>query len=358
MPSVTHQALRKLSEALLELHEGASLARLPDAFLRALRLLISADIYTVDIIDIEKLEGRYVTWPPDIPGADTAVLNAHLHEHPSLKMITQPRIKPVAMWSDFTTLRQFRQKGLYHDFYRYSATNYQIALAFPVDEQATVCVVFNRRLRNFSEDDRSVLHILEPHLSQAYRDARARTEMEQAWSLRNLVGCEEAVLVATEDGELIFGTEAAMRLCQEWFDGGSAGALPPALKQWLAKCQNGAARMVRERDPFRLEIDCSASTPWVKPAVFLEESARRLMGRVVRLHRRRCAPSTEKLQSLGLTPREAEVLSWIAQGKRNSEIAVILGSQPRTVSKHVENVLSKLGVETRNAAAAMVWAME
>ncbi len=356
MPSVAHHALRKLSEALLELHQGATLATLAEAFLRALRLLISADIYTVDIIDTHRLHGRYVTWPANIPGADTDVLNAHLHEHPSLRMITRPKEKPVAMWSDFTTLRQFRQKGLYHDFYRCSGTNYQIALAFPVDDEATVCVVFNRRLRNFTEDDRALLQILEPHLSQAYRDARARTEMEQAMALRGLVGCHDAVLVVTEEGDLIFGTESAIRLCQEWFGAFTGGAVSPPLRQWLATCGNGQSRMVRERDPLRLEVECSGPTSWVAAPGFLEATGRQCTGRVVRLHERRSGPSPERLQNLGLTRREAEVLAWIAQGKRNSEIAVILGSQPRTVSKHVEHLLKKLGVETRSSAAALAWA--
>jgi len=55
----------------------------------------------------------------------------------------------------------------------------------------------------------------------------------------------------------------------------------------------------------------------------------------------------------GLTAREREILSWIAAGKRDSEIAIILGISTRTVHKHVSNVLQKLGVETRTAAAAL-----
>lgn len=52
-----------------------------------------------------------------------------------------------------------------------------------------------------------------------------------------------------------------------------------------------------------------------------------------------------------LTRRECEVLHWIGEGKRNAEIAAILGLSPRTVSTHVEHILEKLGVETRTAAA-------
>jgi DNA-binding CsgD family transcriptional regulator len=58
------------------------------------------------------------------------------------------------------------------------------------------------------------------------------------------------------------------------------------------------------------------------------------------------------LQQLGMTPREAEVLHWVAEGKTNKDIGTILRSSPRTVGKHLERVFSKLGVETRTAAAA------
>jgi DNA-binding CsgD family transcriptional regulator len=52
----------------------------------------------------------------------------------------------------------------------------------------------------------------------------------------------------------------------------------------------------------------------------------------------------------GLTPREAEVLIWVAQGKTNPEVATILGIRPYTARTHLERVFEKLGVETRHAA--------
>ncbi len=63
--------------------------------------------------------------------------------------------------------------------------------------------------------------------------------------------------------------------------------------------------------------------------------------------------SAAQLEMLGLTPREAEVLFWVAQGKTNPEICIIAGVQLTTVKKHLESVYAKLGVENRTAAAAM-----
>lgn len=61
-----------------------------------------------------------------------------------------------------------------------------------------------------------------------------------------------------------------------------------------------------------------------------------------------------RLRAADLTRREAEVLSWLAKGKTNRDIAEILGMSPRTVNKHLEHVYAKLGVETRTSAAAML----
>ena len=58
----------------------------------------------------------------------------------------------------------------------------------------------------------------------------------------------------------------------------------------------------------------------------------------------------------GLTEREREVAALIAQGKANREIAEILVVNYRTIEKHIENMLSKLGFASR--AQIAVWAAE
>jgi len=61
--------------------------------------------------------------------------------------------------------------------------------------------------------------------------------------------------------------------------------------------------------------------------------------------------SAVPLEALGLTPREAEVLLWVAQGKSNSDVATILGMSDKTVKIHLGHIYEKLAVETRTAAA-------
>jgi DNA-binding NarL/FixJ family response regulator len=61
--------------------------------------------------------------------------------------------------------------------------------------------------------------------------------------------------------------------------------------------------------------------------------------------------SYQPLLSLGLTPRAAEVLLWVAQGKTNADIGMILSISESTVKKHLLEIFEKLSVETRSAAA-------
>lgn len=55
-----------------------------------------------------------------------------------------------------------------------------------------------------------------------------------------------------------------------------------------------------------------------------------------------------------LTPREREVLAWVARGKTNGEIAAVLYLSPGTVRKHLDNVYAKLDVGNRAGAVARV----
>jgi DNA-binding NarL/FixJ family response regulator len=58
----------------------------------------------------------------------------------------------------------------------------------------------------------------------------------------------------------------------------------------------------------------------------------------------------------GLTSREVEVLSLIAHGASNRDVATRLIISPKTARNHVQNVYAKIGVSTR--AAATVFALQ
>lgn len=111
-----------------------------------------------------------------------------------------------------------------------------------------------------------------------------------------------------------------------------------------------------EKDDLRSGMNLGADDYLTKP-VGNEELVRAIETRLRRSAqhaRREFKPdfsSAQPLLALGLTPRAAETLLWVAQGKTNSDIAVILGITESTIKKHVQEIFDKLGVETRGAAA-------
>jgi len=57
-------------------------------------------------------------------------------------------------------------------------------------------------------------------------------------------------------------------------------------------------------------------------------------------------------ETFNITNRESDVFFWLAKGKTNREIAMILEMSPRTVNKHLEQLFKKLDVDNRTSAAS------
>lgn len=66
-------------------------------------------------------------------------------------------------------------------------------------------------------------------------------------------------------------------------------------------------------------------------------------------------PSEQSIlqSSFSLTLRESEVLIWLARGKSNAEIAIILDISPRTINTHLVQIFRKLDVDNRTSAAVL-----
>ncbi len=196
-----------------------------------------------------------------------------------------------------------------------------------------------------------MLHLLSPHLEQAYRKALAVSDLQRALAWREHVSRLEAVMLVGSEGRILFSTESAARLCRDYF--GDFGCLAPLelREHWERRGSN--AHFLKTKDEKQLVIHWTGPVRVPAPGDSPQYTTT-LSGYVVRLAERQREPSLDAGLRRGLTQREAEVLVWIAKGKRNDEIATILGAKTRTVEKHVEHIMSKFRVETRGAAAAML----
>ncbi len=139
---------------------------------------------------------------------------------------------------------------------------------------------------------------------------------------------DRALLVSDREGRIIFRTLRAAQLLHKHLPRHRPGHLPPELA--------AAERYVSPAGALLLNRYTRRDDDALSILYLVEEHT---------------PAGPAELTRLGLTPRQSEVLYWVAQGKTNAEIAIILGASPRTIDKHVEQLLDRLGVENRLAAA-------
>ena len=186
-------------------------------------------------------------------------------------------------------------------------------------------------------------HLQIRSLQQALADKNELLETAMARRLQAEAQLQQsldrAVVVVAGDGEIEFCTGLARRLLEGYFPGHTdLDTLPAPLVRWLAGSPAAASwRLELSESQLRVQLFAPAQ-PGECLMLLLEE-------RVLSANSPAC------LLHLGLTAREAEVLYWVAHGKTNQEVALILAASLNTIKKHVTNLLIKLGVENRLAAA-------
>jgi DNA-binding response OmpR family regulator len=177
--------------------------------------------------------------------------------------------------------------------------------------------------------------------------ARMATHIRNARLLAQAAHAIDAVSHAAVslrgDGVPLWQTQQAGDWLAKYFPGEMApsGQLPAAVRGWLQQAMAPDAPVAALR----------LSVPQGTHCLQLSLSRRR--HELLLLLQETPAEAATSLAQYQLTPREIEVLAWVAKGKTNRDIAEILGMSPRTVNKHLEHIYVKLGVETRSAAAAM-----
>jgi CheY-like chemotaxis protein/DNA-binding CsgD family transcriptional regulator len=191
---------------------------------------------------------------------------------------------------------------------------------------------------------REVLARIGAHLHTARAQRQARNALD-AFGHATLV-------VRERDGRRVWQTALARRLLAEHFGGDEAGT-PPEVIAWVAR---EALRRRAGADPVSLTVARGARRIGFALHAMPEDSFEDGSdGEWLLVMRESDDAAIVEAITLAfkITAREAEVLYWVVKGKTNRDIGDILGTSPRTVTKHLEHVFEKLGVETRTAAAAL-----
>ncbi|MBX3365116.1 MAG: hypothetical protein KF866_10150 [Phycisphaeraceae bacterium] len=195
--------------------------------------------------------------------------------------------------------------------------------------------VIRDRPVEFSDEDLRIVHLVSKHLTLSLErlverrggrfDVRGEVERLHRHAYIRLTP-EGRILAATPEAGALLGCD--LRL-----------GLPQDVLAWLM--QGAGQPLVRARSS-RAEVLISAIAP-------------RLPGDGKGLHLMVVPCGDGRPRSVpALTQREREVSRWLAAGKSNAEIGMILGISAATAKKHVERILRKAGVENRTAFAALV----
>lgn len=271
----------------------------------------------------------------EFPSRLANIWEKYCHQHPLVRYVGETGDGQAVKISDFLSVREYHRLDLYREFYGPLFAEDQMSITIRSDNGFLIAIAFNRARRDFTECDRVKLNLVRPHLLQAYANVEELAgHLEEKRDLQTALRETGLGLIAFNPvGEPAHATPGAFDCMARYFpDWDRDGRLPQAIDEWLRR---GAD------EPFAVQVRTS-----------------RLIVRAPRQSERRLLLLSEESgrglpAGVHLTSRENEVLAWLAEGKTNPEIAVILGVASGTVKMHVENILAKLGVDNRTAATML-----
>jgi DNA-binding CsgD family transcriptional regulator len=351
MAQLGQRDFRGILEFVEELYSSETLDAYAARVAHGLGKIIRSDVCTFNEVNPQRRRVHWVSnGVEEIPDG-REIFARYMHEHPFCKYWNSARTHKAAKLSDFVGRRKWHDRGIYTEFYRPSEIEHMLGVMLPAPRPRELHVIAFRKTRDFDERDRLALDLLSPHFSAAYENAEAISDLESERTALRL-GLEaggRAVVVLGPDCRIRAMNERAQNWLRSYFGlrWSDITTLPLPLAEWVRRQQQGATKaesLAAPRRPFVTERNGNRLSVQILPerdGVFLLLSERRL----------RIEP--EDLASLGLSPRETQVLAWLACGKTNGAIADIFGLSSTTIKHCVERIYLKLDVQTRAAATAI-----
>jgi DNA-binding CsgD family transcriptional regulator/PAS domain-containing protein len=342
---LSHRQHRRLLEAIQHLQRCRSLDAFPAVVNGLFRELIGCDSVSYNDVypDMNRTVFRLDPPPPRLDEF-AEKWKRHGHQHPMVNYARETGDGSAHQISDFLSRREYHALDLYQHCFREVHVEHQMSISVSASENVLVGVALNRQLSGFSETERLMANLLRPHVSEAY------LTLVELGHLRGMVDDLAAALDETGEGIVFWSHQGvvlrasprAREMLSTFLGWRNGRTLPDALAAWARDTIAGGAHRT---------FTC-------------ENGGRRLVARLARqsafhyvtivIHEEVSSVDPALLLPLGISKREAEVLTWLAAGKSNAEIASIVGVSPLTAKTHVLNILRKLGVENRTSAAAMV----
>ncbi len=271
--------------------------------------------------------------------------------HPLYRYYLQTGDGRAQKISQVMTKSQFQRYCPSDEFARQLGAKYQMGIFWVAGPTVVTAVLLTRGQRDFSDRERALVDSLYPHLIQAFRNTaslnRLCRDVDELVEL--FEGPTSSVIVLAGDGSVKRWTQQAQtwiaQYCRTPFPAGK-DRLPDCFAEWYKRQLALVAQetlLPSARDPLVVKKNGRQLNVQLIPDHFRDEH-------LLLLNEKPGDASWSALAEHGLTPRESEVLAWVAKGKTNAEVGEILQLSGRTVQKHLEHIYRKLGVETRTTA--------
>jgi DNA-binding CsgD family transcriptional regulator len=337
-PNLNASQLKTFSEALLLIHSPLDLSSIPQASIAALEKLLPGDCYAYNEFHEDRVVN--ISTPNELDSDTISAFHTYIGEHPAMIHIMETRTSDAVRLSDISTHRKWRATNLYNHVFRPTNFKYQVGCLIKIGDTSSATFSINRVSPDFTGEQRDLITLLAPHFAQAWSRANAISQRDAALA-------SVAVVDANPYGRILFATEKASALIARYRSPASLSpqVLPDPFRSWLLQNIIMAGK-------------CAAFRPLI-----LEARGKRLIVRLAAVPDRNCYQLHFEERTLlgpaqiaanfGLTPRQGEVLFWLAEGKSNEEIGLIIDAKVRTVAKHVEQIFARIGVENRSTATRL-----
>jgi DNA-binding CsgD family transcriptional regulator len=345
---LTHDDYALLLACIDEIYQCRRLEDFPRSALAGLRKLVDCATACYAEADFGRRRLVNVFDPP--PPFDPALAASppqqwleYAADHPVLDYFKSSGDGQALKISDFVDARQYRRLEVYRKIFKPTGVEDQLGFGVQVRDQFVLGFCFSRGARSFTERDRMLLNLVRPHVIRAYLRLEELAGHEQLQHdlqtalLENGLG----VIILDESRAVAHATPGAFEKMAGYLPVPEGGKkLPETLRNWAFRPEG-----IANGEPFTVSRE---------PARLIIRRVRRGGRTMLLLSEENGAAAAASLARYRLTPRETEVLRWMAAGKSNAEIGAILGVTTGTAKIHVERILTKLGVENRTAAVALL----
>ncbi|MGH9044192.1 MAG: response regulator transcription factor [Acidimicrobiales bacterium] len=312
---------------------------------RAPAQILAFDLGSFNEIDPDLPLAQFCAYPDEdpVPAVESGGFAVLVQQNPLLQHQLATGDGSARRLSDFIDQDQLHSLDLYRLIYKVLRVEYQMAIGLAVKSPLVVAIVLNRFDEDFTDSEVAAFDAWRPYLTQSYRNLNALASLRSISDALSDVG--RAAVVLSDKGVEAGCPKWALAAIEEHFGDAPRAGLPEVVKSWVNEQRRGA---INDGRPKLMHPVSSKHRDRELVLRFVRGSPGR--ADVILVDEREAGREVAELRRIGLTEREAEVLSLFVKGEATPVLARSLGISVGTVNKHLQNIYRKLGVSNRTAA--------